>query len=164
MIKKPEDIMSKKLQTVQSFDRLEDAFAKMKKNGIRHLPVIDATGTAIGIISDRDIQRAMNTYDSGAVDFNPDETVSDYMSSPVQSLPFDSDIVSVAQKMIENQISAVLISQNNCLVGIITHEDLLKFLVELLKPAELTMAENFRNWINRTPAGDIAIKLAGIGI
>src|SRR5262249_62310845 len=52
------DLMSTTLQTVGSATSLGDAWGVMKRCRIRHLPVVDDLGRAIGLITHRDLLRA----------------------------------------------------------------------------------------------------------
>jgi len=64
-------------QKVITIDKDEDLFCaqeKMKTNGIRHLPVVDASGILLGIVTDRDIRSAM-----------PSDALSDIDSSEVKA-------------------------------------------------------------------------------
>jgi len=45
--------------TINQAESVFKAQEKMAKNGIRHLPVVDADNTLIGIVTDRDIRSAM---------------------------------------------------------------------------------------------------------
>ena len=54
-----EEIMTKKLQTVYEDARLEYALEVMRKEGIGSLPVVDADGRLIGIITERDLLHAI---------------------------------------------------------------------------------------------------------
>lgn len=160
---KIDNIMTARLVTINKTEGLETAYLKMKSNGIRHLPVIDQQDHVVGIISDRDIQRSMMSLDDGEFDFNPDDTVADYMSVNLISVPHDVELLQVVQNMIDHQISAVLISNKSHLVGIITHEDLLLILADFLKPKQ-GVAAQVESWFYKMPVGEIAEKFAAAGI
>ena len=51
--------MTHKVITTGSEEDVFDAYEKMSQNRIRHLPVIDADGRLIGIVTDRDIRSAL---------------------------------------------------------------------------------------------------------
>ncbi|MGD8270762.1 MAG: CBS domain-containing protein [Desulfobacterales bacterium] len=51
--------MTQKVITTGSEEDVFDAYEKMSQNRIRHLPVIDADGRLIGIVTDRDIRSAL---------------------------------------------------------------------------------------------------------
>ena len=58
---KVSELMSKKLFTVSPDDSVEAAVRLLQQRGVRHLLVIDKHGALVGIMSDRDIKRAMET-------------------------------------------------------------------------------------------------------
>ena len=51
--------MTQKVITTGSEASVFDAYEKMSQNRIRHLPIIDADGRLIGIVTDRDIRSAL---------------------------------------------------------------------------------------------------------
>jgi acetoin utilization protein AcuB len=124
---------------------IQAAFDEMKENGIRHLPVVDQTGRLVGMLSDRDVHRAVHVKMVNQIEqemtFNPHDTVEDYMSWPVQTIDESSSIENIAKMMIELKVSAFIVSgPNQYIKGIITTEDLLKYLVELLGGVESSNA------------------------
>lgn len=156
-------IMSSKVITVLKTDALEVSYMKLKSNAIRHLAVIDSENQVVGIISEQDFHRAMVSFDDSDYEFNEEEMVEDYMNPDLKFVSKDADLINVVEKMLDQQISAVLITDNNSLVGIMTQHDLNKILIELLRPQENVLV-NVQNWIYKTPVGQIAEKLASIGI
>lgn len=126
-------IMTEKLFTIQEDESLMTAWRLMRDRRIRHLPVTSATsGVIIGILTDRDLQRAIHTeFDqAGAVRFTVEkfavgETVSDYMSNPPRYVSVETPIVTVATQMLEQKISCLLVTENDEVVGIVTTDDLL---------------------------------------
>ena len=53
------DIMSKPVITIDAGSSIQDAIQSMKLNSIRRLPVVDREGKMVGIITDKDIFRAI---------------------------------------------------------------------------------------------------------
>jgi CBS domain-containing protein len=53
------DIMSKPVITIDAASSIQDAIESMKLNNIRRLPVVDRERKMVGIISDKDIFRAI---------------------------------------------------------------------------------------------------------
>lgn len=133
------DIMSKKLVTVRMTDSVRTAYEIMQERKIRHLPVVDAMGEIIGILSDRDLQRAMKpkkSPDFDEIEFNKTHTTQDYMSWPARSVPEDIEIAALTQLMLNEKMSALLVKavgSHNRVRGIVTTDDLLKLLLQLLE-------------------------------
>jgi CBS domain-containing protein len=161
------EVMSRAPITATWGESLQSAFDKMQRASIRHLPVLDDRGTLIGIISNRDLQRAMEIVESAedvfpkAV-FDEDKFVGDFMSSPVETVALDTPIGDVARRMIAKKISALVVISNQRMVGIITHQDLLHVLIELLE--DHTELSSFRRFAYASPVGDLIGFLSRVGI
>ncbi len=132
-------IMTKKLITIGILEPLSKAYTVMQDRKIRHLPVINEFGEIIGILSDRDLQRAMTPhepttkYNSDQPEINANFQVKDFMNWPVRSINEEVTIDEVARRMLNEKVSALLVYdyQKHC-KGIITTDDLLKYLISLL--------------------------------
>ncbi|MDZ4662049.1 MAG: CBS domain-containing protein [Pseudomonadota bacterium] len=127
---------SKDLITALWSETLDSAYQKMGRAHIRHLPVINDDGEVVGIISDRDFQRAIWVQSDDRIPkarFDVAANVKDYMTTPVESVPSDAKLSDVARRMVIEKISAFLVTKNENIIGIITHEDLLRALVHLLE-------------------------------
>ncbi len=125
------ETMTKKVFTVSAAASLEAADALMEEKNIRHLPVVDEAGLVIGIVSNRDIQRAINPNKPG---FASNLKVADVMSWPALTVSEDTPIKDVAEGMIDEKVSAFLVTRGeNEVAGIVTSEDLLRLLYTILK-------------------------------
>lgn len=139
-MKSASDIMTRRLKTVSLDDGVRKAYQLMQESKIRHLPVTDGSGRVIGMISDRDLHKAMTPrpespyLESNDAEFAPDLAVKDFMSWPVKSVPGATKLENVVDIMLESRCSAVLIeSSPDHFSGIITTDDLLRLLLALLK-------------------------------
>ncbi len=119
---------------------VERANTLMKRHRIRHLPITDDAGTIIGILSDRDLARAMRSeldddpnYPTEILKFDPDAQARDYMSWPVISVEATSPMLDTVRIMLKEKISAVLITQSGAVEGILTTDDLLRVLALFLE-------------------------------
>lgn len=117
------NILTKKLVTIAEESSLSDADDLMNNYNIRHLPVIDASDTLVGILSKSDYI-ALKYVDSRLSKF----VVKNFMSSPVVAVPISTKIKAVAQLFVNKKISSVLVIENSEAVGIVTSEDLIKLL------------------------------------
>lgn len=135
------NLMTTKIIKIKPEMPIQIAYEEMKKHGIRHLPVTDLSGKLVGILSDRDVQRAVNIKVINEIEqemtFNPHDTVENFMSWPVQTVDETTSVEELTKMMIELKISAFVVSGPNQYVkGIITTEDLLKYLLELIVTSE----------------------------
>lgn len=134
-------LMTKKIITAKVNTPIQAAYEDMKEHGIRHLPVVDMSGKLVGIISDRDMLRAANIRMINEIEqemtFNPHHTVEDFMSWPVQTVSEKTSVEDLAKMMIDQKVSAFVVNgPNQYIKGIITTDDLLQYLIEMLHSSE----------------------------
>ena len=105
--------------------------------GVRHLPV-RADGKLVGVLSDRDLRRAMASEALAEAEAERDgkpapagRHVSDDMSREVLTLAPDATLSSAAHLLAENRIGAIPIVEDDELVGIVTEADLLSALLHV---------------------------------
>jgi CBS domain-containing protein len=131
MKKNASEAMTKKLVTVPWNHAISEAYSLMEERKIRHLPVTDKDGFVVGILSDRDVNRAMNPVRPG---FAEGLSVADFMSWPAITVDEGISVADVAEGMVDEKVSAFLVTKDGEeVVGIVTSEDLLKLLRSLLK-------------------------------
>jgi acetoin utilization protein AcuB len=152
-------------------EKLSSAFELLNRNEIRHLPVVDDSGSIIGIISDRDFQRAMQIdqpdFVSGKVtkpEFDPNVRVRDFMSWPVQAIDENCTIAEAARAMIDKRISSLIVTRNSDVVGIVTTEDMLRSLLEGSESMFANFKADVRSVFYNSTVGQIANALANAGI
>jgi acetoin utilization protein AcuB len=112
----------------------------LRSRGIRHLPVVDQ-GTVIGIISDRDLKGAL----ASAVTTGGDVplaslldrlTAADVMTRAVVTIAPMFPIEEAARIMVTGKISALPVTENGRLVGIVTDTDVLHLFVRAMGVTE----------------------------
>ena len=133
--------MSSQLITIGWNERMDTAYKRMQEKSVRHLPVLNELGEVIGMLSDRDVQRAMVStvkhehMSQGAcetIEFDPQTHVRDYMSWPIIAVDYHTELRIVTERMIQEKVSSFLVIQGDRTVGIVTAEDLLRVLLDLL--------------------------------
>ncbi len=115
--------MTDHLITVPADSGVEKALMVMKNHHIRHLPVLGENKKIVGVVSDRDLYRGLNSDDI---------FVSDIMTKDVFKVDIKTNIKVVIESMLKHKFSAVLVTQDDVVCGIITSEDLLSLLLKLL--------------------------------
>lgn len=133
--------MTKKLTKIGPEASMMEAYELMFKKEIRHLPVFDEEGQLVGMLSDKDVQRAMVmkkiSPTSQELTLNSEEKVSDYMNWPVHSVTEETPLVKVIEEIINMKISALMVmKEDGNVAGIITTEDLLFSYLNLLNRQE----------------------------
>lgn len=147
------------LHFVHSNETLFDASALMKKFGIHHLPVVDESHNIVGMLSDRDVQRAMVLGDR-----YPSAKVQNFMSYPVDTIREDASIASAAQAMLDGGMSSLIVTDGENTVGIITSHDLLQYIVEREESSFQYLKDYIKAEIASTPLGGVAHTLANSGL
>lgn len=118
------DHMTRELVTINRNATAIEAHRLMTNYWIRHLPVVDeAEEYIIGMISERDLLAATSMK----------VPVEELMSTPIRTFDINTPVRAVVDSMIEEKISAFLITKKDEIVGIITSEDMLILLDQMLK-------------------------------
>lgn len=117
------DIMTNKLVTLSPAAKIKDAEALMVKHKIHHIPlVIDNKLT--GLISKRDIAEDM-------IDFEKEIRLDKVMSKMILAASESTPLRHVAEVFLNENINSLPILDNDfILTGIITHRDLLRWLLD----------------------------------
>ncbi|HSA93427.1 MAG TPA: CBS domain-containing protein [Terriglobales bacterium] len=136
------DYMTTKVTTLPDDSRLLDAALIIRRSGKRHVPIVNSTGTVVGMVSDRDVSRVAPSMLSK---MTPEEynqifestPISVVMSTNVISISPNDDVSLAASLLYTKKIGALPVVEDGKLVGIVTGTDMLALLNELLgKPAE----------------------------
>lgn len=129
--------MTKDVITVTPDTSMMKASKILKENRIRRLPVVDAEGRLIGIVSDRDIKEASpskaTTLDMHELYYLLSEIkVKDIMTRDPFTVRADDTVETVALNMIEKRIGGLpVIDDGGKLVGIISDSDVFKVLITI---------------------------------
>jgi CBS domain-containing protein len=135
------EIMSSNVLSIKCTDPILKAYDLMLNNNIRHLPVVDEQKSLVGILSERDIQRAMilslNQSGQKEIFLSKLLSVSELMSSPVLSVDENSMITDVVKELLQNKVSALMVRDSlGSFTGIITTDDLLSYCIDVLEKNE----------------------------
>lgn len=119
MAKRAAEIMTREVICVTPDTRAHEALALMRREAIRHLPVL-AGGCLVGVLSDRDL---LAVADDRA-------TVESLMTrSPVTCSP-KTTVGRLADLMVQHRFDSIPITSGGDLIGIVTSVDLLMLLVK----------------------------------
>lgn len=131
--------MAKDLITAGPEMTIFEAKTIMTEKGFRHLPVVDAAGKLIGIVSDRDIRAAMPSTLLKKADY--EITLAKIMNHPVADIMTKNPLTVYAYYTIQDTLLMLqkkkvgalpVIDQEGYLKGIISVRDLLKSFVSVL--------------------------------
>jgi CBS domain-containing protein len=137
---KVEELMTTDVRAVAPELSLKDAAALLAENRIGGMPVLNDSGTPVGVISKADIvikERGQlprrswwrvfggNDDDATAAKVNA-QTVGEAMSSPAITIAPDSSVSIAADRMVECGVNRLPVVQRDRLVGILTRHDLVR--------------------------------------
>lgn len=122
--------------TVDEDESMGDALVVMRRQQIRHLPVVNGN-TLVGIVTDRDLRRASPSLLSGIAEEKYKEILE---STPISRImtrePFtvrlDTNLKDAVRLMVDKKISSLPVVNGSELVGIFTEVDALRVLLEVL--------------------------------
>lgn len=134
------DYMHTPVFTIASEAGLDRALLIMRKQHVRHLPVVE-NGHMVGIISDRDLRMSMQEMEQGPAGapkgyYLPAlKKVKGVMNAQVLTVCPDMTVAEAAGMMSDKKLGALPVVERGTdkLVGMITETDLLRLLVTMLK-------------------------------
>lgn len=129
------DLMSAEVHTLEESVLCVDAYRMFRERRVRRAPVVHE-GEVVGIVSDRDLLRALPWSVGDAKDEEVDFTVTvgEVVSRRVLSVRSDEHASRAAALMLEHRVSGLPVVDDGALVGIITETDILRGFMELARP------------------------------
>jgi acetoin utilization protein AcuB len=128
------DIMTARVVTVEMDDRLEAVKEIFDTQGFHHLLVVDEHKKLSGVVSDRDLLRALSPYVGSATETARDlatlnKRVHQIMSRRPIALHPQSGIAEAVNLLLTHRISCIpIVDDDNKPVGIVSWRDILKSL------------------------------------
>jgi len=127
------DYMTRSVRSIPVTSSLAEAHRLMRKNQIRHLPVLDAN-RLVGIVSmeDRHLSETLKDVDSQTVTVEEAMTSRPYTVSPTTALRV------AARHMWKHKLGSAVVVENRVVVGVFTLSDALQALTDVLAPKPRT--------------------------
>jgi acetoin utilization protein AcuB len=127
------DWMSADVVVASPDEQLGEAIRKLRLNRIRHLCVVDTCGELVGILSDRDVSRALPSALSEGAEAEYSRmferiTVEQLMTRSPITVEAKDTLTVAADQMVEARISALPVMDGVSLVGILTETDCMRAL------------------------------------
>ena len=141
--------------TVTPQTHCKDAAALLVRHRISALPVVDATGSLVGVVSEADLLPLEATPDPRAQAMPLPRTVEDVMTPEVHTVDEDTDLGMVARRMLEVHVKRFPVLRGEQVVGVVSRHDLVKVIAR--KDAEVECAVN-------TTLLEEGVRLTSIGV
>ena len=129
------DLMTSEVITLRADENVSSFRDVLYDHGFRHVPVVDAEGNLIGLVTERDLLRNVLTDQADVPLSVREETmyatqIGDIMVQDVQTVEPEDTLPHAAQIMLENKFGCVPVTDGELLVGILTESDFIRFFTE----------------------------------
>jgi len=126
---KAAQIMTTPVIAILAKTSVHEALDILESNQFRHLPVVSSEQALIGIVSEHDIYRCVCGTGLACMHCstdNKDILIESVMEKQVLTASVDTDARYIARLFVEQGIGSVPIVEDNQLVGMVTHSDILR--------------------------------------
>lgn len=129
------EIMTRNILRLSLSDDLSKAEALMKKNHIRHLPVVEGE-RIVGMVSLNDLLRISFADSIGAEGEEVESTVYDMfsieqvMTKKVDYISSETTVAEAANLFLTHEYHALPVVDKDCLTGIVTTSDLIRYFLK----------------------------------
>jgi CBS domain-containing membrane protein len=121
MMLRVEEFMTGEVVALRPHDTLARADALMTRAGIRHLPVIDERRHVVGIVSLKEVTRALAARE------DLERPVGDIMTQPVRTIEPEAPAWEAVELLLDHRIGALpVVDPRGELIGIVTDTDFLQ--------------------------------------
>jgi CBS domain-containing protein len=124
--------MSAEFASLRTEDRLDLADQVMQLGRVRHMPVIDADGRVVGIVSHRDLleaslSRLLALEPLARRAFLGSIGIGEVMTRHVETIAPDETLARAAELMLHHKIGCLpVVRSDGVMIGILTETDLLR--------------------------------------
>jgi CBS domain-containing protein len=125
------DVLESKGNRVISIDSettVSEAVSKLVQNNIGSLPVLDQSGSLVGVFSERDVLRVIHNRGEGFGRMR----VAEVMTARPVTCSLEDDVNDVMGKMSERHIAKVPVMSEDKLVGVVSVGDVIKVMYDKL--------------------------------
>ncbi|GAB2861870.1 CBS domain-containing protein [Lentzea nigeriaca] len=128
------DVMTTDVVVVSPDTGARDAARLLAERGFTAVPVVDATGTFVGVVSEAELLRDRLPQDPRWLVHGeppvprhaPGDVVAQVMTRPTVTVTPNTDLAEVAELMLDHGVRSVPVVREGRLVGIVTRRDMLR--------------------------------------
>lgn len=125
------EAMTSRVRTATPDESLPEIWLLLGQEGCHHVPIVDG-GSPVGMVSSRDLVRLAHRKGASKLDARTlaGATAADVMSTDLETIDVDAPIEDAIDRIGRGDIHAlVVVDEGGALVGIVTHNDLLHYLI-----------------------------------
>lgn len=120
--------------TVSETTTLPDARGLMLEHGIRRVPVVDAVGCLVGIVTEGDVAHVSGSPETDVQTYDLQHIIRDLpiraiMKHPVLTVTAHTHIAEAARLMWEHRINGLPVVEGDQVVGVLSASDLFRFVM-----------------------------------
>ncbi|MDP6580752.1 MAG: CBS domain-containing protein [Vicinamibacterales bacterium] len=117
------DIMARSESTLSPDSDIYDAMARLLKSKLTGAPVVDGNGSLLGMLTERDCLKVLM---GGALDGLPRGKVSDYMTTPAESITPTASLYDIAHIFLTRSFRKLpVVDGDGRVVGQVSRRDML---------------------------------------
>jgi CBS domain-containing membrane protein len=129
------DLMTEKVYTLRPSDNLATLYDLMDSRRVRHVPIVDAEGEIVGLVTDRDLSRsAVGALEELPLSAERDSLrmtkIRDIMATEPDTIEPDATLKEAAEMLLENKIGCLPVVEGVHLAGILTEADFVRYYLE----------------------------------
>jgi CBS domain-containing protein len=135
-------LKGREVSTISASRSVADAVALLKERGIGAVIVTDGAGPIAGILSERDVVRALQDHGTDVLT----KSVKDIMTSDVTTCDESVEVTHLMVMMTENRFRHVPVVQDGQLAGIISIGDVVKVRLSELENEKRDLLDYVSAW------------------
>ncbi|PTN34926.1 CBS domain-containing protein [Desulfonatronum sp. SC1] len=134
---KVNDLMTKKVFSLQEHDNVQTARSIMNLGRIRHIPIVDQEERFVGLLTHRDllavtISKLADIEDEVQNEIDASIPIHEIMRRDVTTISPDVDLREAAELLLQHKYGCLPVVEDERLVGILTEADFLKLTISLM--------------------------------
>ncbi len=122
---KASSAMSRDVVTVNRETCVYEAISLMVENEVAGLPVVNADGTAAGIITEKDVLKLLYHLE------DCDTTVEHFMTKDIVTFDEDDSLIDITECFLTNPFRRVVITSGGKISGVVSRRDIIKYILNL---------------------------------
>lgn len=134
---KVNDLMTKKVFSLQEHDNVQTARSIMNLGRIRHIPIVDRKERFVGLLTHRDllavtISKLADIEDEVQNEIDASIPIHEIMRRDVTTISPGVDLREAAELLLQHKYGCLPVVADEKLVGILTEADFLKLTISLM--------------------------------